>query len=419
MKRMFTSKKAYRLVAIFLICVFQASFVHAQPTIDEVTGQRDETQQQLDEVNATIDELASEQQEIDEQIEEVANALVQVLADMAVLEAEIDNKQQQIDEAQLAYEQAIARANEQYEAMKVRIKYLYECGRTDIVAIYIETGSLSESLTRAEFIEDLYEYDRNMLIKYQETVAEVELLKQELVAEKEEMEELHHSYAEEQASMESVVNELQDMSDSYESQLAEARTLANQYAATIKEQNAQIARLEEQARREAEEAARRAADEAAARAAAQEAARRQAQEVADTGVATVTTTNNVSYDTSSIYNVSGSDLGKSIASYACQFIGNPYVPGGTSLTDGADCSGFVYSVYKNFGYTVPRTSYSLRGAGYEVSYSEAQPGDVVCYPGHVAIYIGNGMIVHASTQRTGIKISNAEYRSITCVRRLI
>ena len=109
--------------------------------------------------------------------------------------------------------------------------------------------------------------------------------------------------------------------------------------------------------------------------------------------------------------------GQAIVDYACQFIGNPYVWGGTSLTDGADCSGFVWRVYKDFGYSVPRTSYSFRSYGSEVSYSEAQPGDVICYAGHVALYIGNGQIVHASTPSSGIKVSNMYYRSIRCVRR--
>ena len=111
--------------------------------------------------------------------------------------------------------------------------------------------------------------------------------------------------------------------------------------------------------------------------------------------------------------------GQAIVDYACQFIGNPYVPGGTSLTDGADCSGFVWRVYKDFGYSVPRTSYSFRSYGSEVSYSEAQPGDVICYAGHVALYIGNGQIVHASTQRTGIKITNATYKEMLTIRRIV
>ena len=116
---------------------------------------------------------------------------------------------------------------------------------------------------------------------------------------------------------------------------------------------------------------------------------------------------------------SGSDLGKKIAKYACQFIGNPYVLGGTSLTNGADCSGFVWRIYKDFGYTLPRTSYEQRSAGKEVSYDDMQPGDLVCYSGHVAMYIGGGKIVHASSAKTGIKVSNVGYRSIITIRRII
>ena len=124
-----------------------------------------------------------------------------------------------------------------------------------------------------------------------------------------------------------------------------------------------------------------------------------------------------SYASASSYSGTGGK-GQQIANYACQFIGNPYVSGGTSLTQGADCSGFVWRVYSDFGYSVPRTSYSLRSAGTGVSYSEAQPGDIVCYAGHVGIYIGNGQIVHASTPRSGIKITHATYKEILSVRRI-
>lgn len=100
-------------------------------------------------------------------------------------------------------------------------------------------------------------------------------------------------------------------------------------------------------------------------------------------------------------------------------MGNPYVAGGTSLTNGADCSGFTYRVYSDFGYSLPRTSYEQRSAGTEVSYSDAQPGDLICYDGHVALYIGGGKIVHASTPSSGIKIGNANYRTILSVRRIV
>ena len=110
--------------------------------------------------------------------------------------------------------------------------------------------------------------------------------------------------------------------------------------------------------------------------------------------------------------------GADVASYALQFVGNPYVYGGTSLTNGTDCSGFVMSVYRQFGVSLPHSSRSQRGSGYGVSQSEMQPGDIVCYSGHVGIYIGNGQIVHASNRRDGIKVSNVSYRALVAVRRI-
>lgn len=119
------------------------------------------------------------------------------------------------------------------------------------------------------------------------------------------------------------------------------------------------------------------------------------------------------------YSVSGGGMGSSVANYALQFVGNPYVYGGTSLTNGTDCSGFTMGVYRNFGVALPHSSGAQRAVGYGVgSLAEAQPGDLICYSGHVALYIGGGQIVHASTARTGIKVSNAAYRNILAIRRI-
>jgi cell wall-associated NlpC family hydrolase len=151
---------------------------------------------------------------------------------------------------------------------------------------------------------------------------------------------------------------------------------------------------EEQARLAREEEARRAANAAAAK-------------KANASVSQVVGTS------------SGSASGRAVANFACQFVGNPYVYGGTSLTNGADCSGFVMSVYANFGVSLPHSSSALRSVGYGVSLADAQPGDIICYSGHVGIYVGNNTIVHASTARTGIKYTSpVTYRQVLAVRRI-
>ena len=353
-------------------------------TISDIKKEQQQNQAQLDEINDQIDSVAGELEVVEEEIGEMDSALVEIIASVSILEDEILEKEDQIVVAQADYEVAKAEEEAQYEAMKLRIKFMYEKGDDSYLQLFLEAQSITDMLTKAEYIEKLYEYDRKLLTDYQAIKEEVAALWNTLEEDKSELEATKCEYEEEKAALEVALEEKRAVSDNYETQLAKAKQEAQAYKAKIKNQTAKIKQLE-----------------AAAAAAA-------------------ATANKVTkVDASVITNATGSALGKEIATYAIQFAGNPYVPGGTSLTAGADCSGFTYAVYKAFGYKLPRTSTEQRSAGVAVEYSNAQPGDLICYAGHVGLYIGGGMIVHASSVKTGIKISYATYRTILGVRRIV
>lgn len=184
------------------------------------------------------------------------------------------------------------------------------------------------------------------------------------------------------------------------------------YVKLSTEYNYAESKEEEEARLKKEEEERLAAIEAAEAAAA-------AERAASQSSSSSSSSNSSSSSSSKSYKKPSGSSGQSVANYACQFVGNPYVYGGSSLTNGTDCSGFIMSVYNAFGVSLPHSSASLRSVGYGVSTSEMQAGDIVCYSGHVAMYIGNNTIVHASNKRDGIKYTSpVNYRRILAVRRI-
>ena len=330
--------------------------------------------------------------------------IADIMASISLIEEDIQKKKEQIAQSEKDLEAAREDEQNQYNAMIVRIRFMYEKGDMNYINLLMEGGSMEDLVNKADYIEKIYDYDRQLLIRYQETRQKIEDLKAQLEDEESELEMTQDEYKEEQEGMEAAMAELKAVSDDYALQISKAKQQAEVYKTQIKQQNAQIAKLEEEARKKAEEEARRKA----------------AQNKNNTSTTTTSKPKGTAtVNSAEILAANGSDIGKQIAIYACGFVGNPYVPGGTSLTNGADCSGFTQSVFKAYGYSIPRSSYSQRTAGKEVSFAEAQPGDIICYAGHVALYIGNGKIVHASGVKTGIKIGYATYREILSVRRIV
>ncbi|MCI8773823.1 MAG: hypothetical protein HFI50_07790 [Lachnospiraceae bacterium] len=428
MTRVFTHRKKRFMrfigaVAVLTLVVAAAEPVYAT-TISEIQQQKEENEKNLNNVNQQISGYKGAQADIGNEIEELDAEMVSLLTDINLIEEAIKIKEEEIAVTQADYDTAVAVKDEQYESMKVRIKFMYEQGEMSYIQLFMESLSVSDMVNKAEYVEKLYAYDRKLLEEYQATVEEVAALQDQLEEEKSELQTSQYELEEEEAYLEEVLAQKKEEYENYSVMLAKARQEAAAYTTKIKQETAQIRQLEEEERKRKEEEERKRKEEEERLKAEQEqllAQQGQSGESQSSSESSQTSSQeaSTSSSTSSAVSSGGSGKGQEIANYACQFVGNPYVAGGTSLTNGADCSGFVMSVYKNFGYSLPRSSYAQSGVGKSVSYSEAQPGDIIYYGGHVAIYIGNGRIVHASTERTGIKTESATYRSIITIRRIV
>lgn len=450
-------KRILCLTLGLMLTISQAVPAGAASRKDQLKQDKAAAQSQLAAQESKINNLEEQKQTLSAEIDQLDSDLVNIMVEIEILDGELSDKEAQIEQTKADLAVAEENKQKQYEAMKKRIQYLYEKGGDDAWAqMLFQASDFTSLLNQAEYVQQMYDSDRNSLEEFKETVQQVKDLGDQLDSEKAELEEMNQEYQNRQASMQTQLEEKKATSSDYDAQIAQAQNQAAQYTELIRQQNAEIQKIEEEEKKAAEEAARKAAEEAAKKAAAEEAAKK-AQEEANKKAAeaskksssasgsntgsgsstsnksnsnassssSATTSKDNGSSSSSSSGSSGSSVsynptGQSVVNYACQFVGNPYVWGGTSLTNGADCSGFIMSIYAKFGVSLPHSSGAMAGCGRGVSYSEAMPGDIICYAGHVAIYMGGGQIVHASNAKDGIKISgNAAYRPIVAVRRVL
>ncbi len=375
-------------------------------------------QKKLDAAQAEISSISEEKESVEAEMEAAQEELVQLLADVEILKSDIEKKNVEIEQAQADYDAAKLTEERQYNAMRARIKYMYENGgtaSTEYLDIFLHSDSITDAINKAAYASKLYEYDRTLLTNYIDAKEEVAERQRVLEEDLSELEEVKTDLEEKEEELNNTIAEQRASIENFSSKLAAARSQAKAYKKKIDEDNAKIAKIVAAEK----EAARKKAEEEAKRKKAEEEARRKSQESSDSGSSGSSSKSSGGGAQSEGEPVSGGS-GSDIASYAQRFIGNPYVPGGTSLVNGCDCSGFVWAVYNHFGYSLPRQSGAQGASGSAVDGMEnAQPGDIFYYVGHVGIYIGNGYIVHASTPATGIKITPATYRSIASIRRIV
>lgn len=397
-----TKNKICAAVLVFVLAGSLTAGACAVPNVyakTEAEKKRDAYKKKLKAKNSDIANIKDSQSDVKDSISAAAAKMKTLLSKQEQLKSDIKDKQNEVEQANKKLEEAKEEEQNQYDAMKLRIQYLYE-NSTDnsIWSAILESNGLSDMLNRIEYATDLYKSDRELMTSYQNAVKKVEDWTMQLADEMDSLLALQDKYQTQQGELKTLMAKLEQQKDAYAQQLAEAQKQAQDYKKTISKQEAII----------------RAQEAAAARANAN--TYDGGGTGASGGIASDSYLKDPDCNPSQTTDVSGAD----IVAFAQQFVGNPYVWGGNSLTNGVDCSGFVHLVYAHFGIGTPRYSQAFKSVGQPVSYQNIQAGDVVVYPGHVAIYIGNGNIVEAQSTRAGITNSRpVNCHTITAIRRLV
>ena len=433
-------RKAILILAVLVLAV-QAPLPGRASPVTRAEQERRRAEEEKSRAESEAQQLEEKLGQSRQKEQALEEELVRLLALKDILESDMEELKTQIQGADRDYRQAEEKRQRQYDILKKRIQFLYEEGDITYLDILLKAKNIGDVVSQTEYFRQLYEYDQEIIQRYEKLKQEAAGKKELLEEKQSQLEVMEEENESQQKELEGFIEARKTESSSFALELEEAQARAAQAAGEVIRKTEEIrilrARQEEERIRQEEERIRQEQERvrqeqesagqesgAAGRepgAAGREpggAGREPGGAGQESGSAGTAQDSAGTAGGRSVKSIGGTEFGRNVADYALQFVGNPYVYGGTSLTGGTDCSGYTQSVYRHFGVSIPRTSGEQAGFGREIPYEDMEPGDLVCYSGHVAMYIGGGRIVHASSRKEGIKVSNdPAYRTIVSIRR--